>query len=339
MLLTPIFQATGLAGDDTSTQVWCPVVAPDLPDFTIETSERYLVSPSTDEDAYILHSASLGVVSTPATVAENGLVSAVSALESPTNTWDDGADMDGKPEPKLVYGLDTANPTVPEPPSRLLRSGVFLDDSHSRCLSSPPAPNDSRSEVHRTTPLGQTDLAVPCVDGSSNEPQNGLLFKESLSAAFVRPASPLPPSSPGSINGFVEYLDSTLFSPISSPARTSSPPNFFTSSPSRHAALKSPPTSPGPIKMLTAVPSTIYSRPLKRPRSPETVITSADDRDGGSEEQTIKKKVGYTCNTRSHHTHIISRNRMHMTPLSPSGAHTFLNAVSTRSSRCHFGHR
>ena len=119
VLFTPIFQAIGSAGDDISTQVENPVAALDLPDSTIETSERHLVSPSLDEDAYIIHSASLGVASTSVTIAENGLVYGVTALEALANTRHDGAVMDGKLKTGFIYGFDTTDSTVSEPPTPL----------------------------------------------------------------------------------------------------------------------------------------------------------------------------------------------------------------------------
>lgn len=308
MLLTPVFQVVRLVVDDVSTQAESPVAAPDLPDSTIGTSERYSVSPSADEHAYIQRPASSNVMATPLTLPENGLASGATVLESPTNTRHDGAITQSELETKFVYGFDTTAPTVSEPPSRLPHYGVFSDVSYARCPSSPPAPNDSCSNVSRTPPPGQTDLVAPCADDSSNGLQNSVPLEESLSVTFVRPASPLPPSSPGPINDSIECSSSTFIppsSPISSPAPTSSPPNLFTSSPSRHAIYKSPPTSPGPVKNTTAAPPTIYSRSLKRPRSPETVITPADDQGEDSEEQTVKKKVRYAQDQNSPCSHYL----------------------------------
>lgn len=310
MLLTPISQVTESAKDEVSMQVDDPAVAQDFSGPTIEDSKRYLVPPGVNEDAYIQPSASLNVTATPFVLAQNGLASGVSVLEPLTDTQHDSVLAHSGLETDFVCGLDMTHRTVPEPISQLIYVAAFSHLSRPRHASPSAAPNSSCSEICHTLSPGKTDLPIPCADDTSNESPNSSLFKDSVSVTFARPVSPLPPSSPGFIYGPMEYSDHTSIHPLpsqSSPVPTSSPPNFFTSSPHRYGIHRSPPTSPSPAEKLTAIPLTVNYNPLKRPRSPEMVATPADNQYEGMKEQTTKKKARYARNTGMRDTHTVSR--------------------------------
>ena len=296
---------------DISTQVENPVVVQSFSDPSIENLERYLVSPGVNKNAYIQSSASLDVAMGPLVLAQNGLASGISALQSSTDIQHDGVLAHSELETDLDCGFDMTHRAVTEPISQLFYVLAFSRLSCPLHASPPTVPNSSCSETHHTPSTDQTELSAFCADDSSNEqPNSSSLFKESVSATFARPISPLPPSSPGFVNDYsMEYSDYGPIPPLplqSSPVPSSSPPNLFTSSPSRHVMNKSPPTSPGPAENLTTVPSTVNSNPLKRPRSPETATTPTDDRNGDSGEQTAKK-ARYARNTRIYDIHTVSR--------------------------------
>ena len=273
--------------DDISAQVGDPVVAQDFSDPIAENSTWCLLSPGVNDNAYIQSSDSdsSDVTTPPFVPMENGLTSSgVSALEPPMDVQHDGV------------------LTITEFTSLLHYVIAFSRLSCLPCASPPTVPNSACFKIDHTPPPGQTDISASYTDDSSSELSNpSALFKESISTTFVRPASPLPPSSPGFVNDYpMEYPNYAPISPFPSqpsPVSSSSPPNFFTSSPTRHAMYKSPPTSPGPAEGHTVVHSTVSSNPLKRPHSPEAVITSLEDHNEGLEEQTAKKKVRYTHDT------------------------------------------
>jgi len=282
-------------------------VTQDSPDPRIEDSKRCLDPPDANEDAYIQSSASLHITMGPLIPAESGLASDVSALESPMDIQHDSVLVQSE---ILGCGFDATHCAVTESISQLCYVAAFSPLS-SRHASPPTVSNNPSSEIHRALSPGQTDLSASCADVSSNEPPNSSLFEEPVSITFARPVSPLPPSSPGFTNDYsMEYSDCgpiPPFSSRSSPVPCSSPPNFFTSSPSRHVMQTSPPTSPSPAGKLPVVPLTVKSNSLKRPHSPETAETSASGHNGGSEGQPAKKKARHTCNSRVYHTQIISR--------------------------------
>jgi len=287
-------------------------VVQDFSNPSIENSERRLVSPGVNKGAYIQPSVSLDVTTGPLMLTQNGLASGVSALKSSMDIQHDGVLVHSELETDPGCGFDTTHRTVTEPISQLFYALAFSGLSCLRHVSPPTVPNSSCSETNHTLSTGQTDLSASCSNDSSGEPQNSSLFEEPVSVTFARPVSPLPPSSPGFTNDYsMEYSD---YEPIpllpsrSSPVPASSPPNLFTSSPSRHVIDKSPPTSPGPTEKLADVLPTVNYNPLKRPRSPETATTPADDRGGDLGEQTAKKKARYTRNTRAHDTHAVFRN-------------------------------
>ena len=292
---SPTPQVTELAKDDASTQAGNPVVTQDFSDPTIENSNWCSDSPGVKKDAYIQSSASLDVITTPLMLVEDGLTSSGgSGLESPMDIHPDHAVVHSELETDSGCGFDTTHRTIAESISQLLYTIAFSRLSCPPHTSPPAAPNSSFSEVSYAPSPSQIDLSVSYAGDSLNEPLNpSSSFAEPASTAFVRPASPLPPSSPGFINDYaMEFSDCALIPPfpsLSSPASSPSPPNFFTSSPSRHALHKSPPTSPVSTEELTAVPSAVYFNPLKRRHSPETVATFTNDHDEDSAEEPTKK--------------------------------------------------
>jgi hypothetical protein len=285
-------------------------VAQDSPDPVIENLKRCLVPPGVDEDAYIQSSVSPDVTMGPLVLSQNTPASGVSALESSMDIQHDGVFVRSEPETDLGCGFDATHRTVTESISQLFYVVAFSRLSCPRRTSPPAVPDSSCSGTHHTPSTGETDLPASCVDDSSSEPPNSSsLSKESVSVTFTRPVSPLPPSSPGFVGDYsMEYSD---YEPVpqfpsqSSPVPSSSPPNVFTSSPSRRAIDKSPPTSPGPAEKLMVVPSSVNSNPLKRPHSPETATTPADDHNEDSGEQTAKKKARYARNTRIYDTYCL----------------------------------
>ena len=275
-------------------------MAQDFSNPSVGSSERGLVSPGINKGAYIQPSVSLDVTTEPLMITQNGLTSGASALKSSMDIQHDGIVMHSELETDPGCGFDMTHRAVTEPISQLFYVLAFSGLSCLRHASPPTVLNSTCSETNNTLSTGQTDLSASCSDDSSDESQNSSLFKEPVSVTFVRPVSPLPPSSPGFSNDYSmecsDYEPIPLFPSRSSPVPASSPPNFFTSSPSRHVMDKSPPTSPGPAEKLAALP-TVNSNPLKRPRSPETATTPADDRSGDLGEQITKKKARYAPNT------------------------------------------
>lgn len=299
--LTPAPQVTELAKDDISAQVRNPAVAQDFSDPTTDKSNWCLLSPGVNKDAYIQHSGSSDVTAAPLVPTENGL--AFSDLESPMDVQ-----HDSELETESGRGCDTTHRTLMETFSLLHYVIAF---SHLSCLrhASPPTVLDSAcSEIDHAPSSSQAGISASYGDDSPNELSNSSsLLMESASAAFVRPTSPLPPSSPGFINDYsTECPGYASISPLPSqhsPVPSSSPPDFFTSSPTRHDMYKSPPTSPGSAEKLTVAHSTVVSpNPLKRPYSPE------NDHNEGSGEQPAKKKARHIRDTRICDTHTVSRN-------------------------------
>ena len=256
-----------------------------------------MVSPGVNQDAYIQSSTSLDVTMESLVLAQNGLSSGVSALESSMDIQHDDVLVRSELETDSGCDFDKTHRTVTEPISQLSYVVAFSRLPSPRPASPPTVLNSSGLKIHHTPSLGQTDISVSRTDDSSNEPPSSSLFKESVSVTFARPVSPLPPSSPGFINDSMECSDYGPIPPFPSQSSlmpSPSPPNFFTSSPSSYAVQKSPSTSPGPADKLTAVPLVVNSNPLKRPRSPETATTPADDHNEDLVEQTTKKKARYT---------------------------------------------
>jgi len=310
VLLTPIPQVTESKKVDLSAQVGIADVTQDSPDPGIEDSKQCLDPPGANEDAYIQASASLDVTMGPLILAQSGLVSDVSALESPMDIQHNDVFVQSELETDLGCNFDATHCTVTEPISQLCYVVAFSHLS-SRHASPPTVSNSPSSEIHRALSPGQTDLSASCADVSSNGPPNSSLFEEPVSVTFARPISPLPPSSPGFTNDYsMECSDRGPIPPFpsrSSPVPGSSPPNFFTSSPSRHVMQTSPPTSPSPAEKLPLFLLMGKHNPLKRPRSPETATTPANDQNGALEEQPAKRKARHTCNSRVCDTQIISR--------------------------------
>jgi len=309
---------------------------------TMENSVRCSVSPGVDKDAYIHSSPSLDITAEPLMLVENGRVSSgVSTLDSPMDVQHDSAIVRSDLDTEFGCGFSTTPYITAEPISQLPYIVAFSNHSCSRA-SPPITPNSASSQIRRTPSPGQTDLSAFCVDDSPHDlPNASSLLTEPASATFVRPVSPLPPSSPGFINDCsMEFSDDAPVPPFplpSSPVPSSSPPNFFTSSPTCRAPYKTPPTSPVPAENLTVVPSAVYSNPLKRPRSLDTVGPSVGDQNEELGEGPTKKKVGYARDTRIHDTHAVSRSWIHTNLPSLSGARIFPNIENTRSSRRHFG--
>jgi hypothetical protein len=274
-------------------------VAQDIPDPTSGDSNRCLVFPGVYGDAYIQSTVSLDATAAPLMLTENGCASSgISALGSPMDVQHDSALVHGELETGFPSDFGAASCTVMEAITQLLYIAAFSHLSCSRYPSPSIAANSSCSEVHHIQSPGKTGPPAFCADDSPTEPpKSPPLFTEPVSAAFVGPVSPLPPSSPGFTNDYsMERSDDAPIPPLylrSSPVRSSSPPNFFTSSPTRHALYKSPPTSPTPTEKLTAVLSTMDSIPLKRPRSPDEMATSTVDQGEGPGEETTKRKVRY----------------------------------------------
>ena len=311
MLLTPTPQVNEPKKVDLPAQVGIADVTQDSPDPRIEDSKRCLDPSGANEDAYIQSSASLDVAMGPLILAQSGLVSDVSALEPPMDIQHNDVLVQSELETDLGCSFDATNCTVTEPISQLCYVVAFSHLS-SRHASPPTVSNSPSSEIHRALSPGQTDLSASCADVSSNEPPNSSLFEEPVSVTFARPVSPFPPSSPGFTNDYsMECSDCGPIPPFpsrSSPVPGSSPPNFFTSSPSRYFMQTSPPTSPSPAEKLPLVPLTVKPNPLKRPHSLGTATTPANDHNGASEEQPAKKKARHTCDSRVCDTQIFSRN-------------------------------
>ena len=288
-------------------------MAQDIPDPTSGNPNRCLVFPDVYGDAYIQSTVSPDVTVVPLMLTENGCVSSgISALDTLMDVQHDSALVPGELKTGFAFDFDAASRTVMEAIYQLLYIAAFSHLSCSRHPSPSIVANSSCSEVHYVQSPEKTGLPDFCADDSPTEPPNSPpLFTEPVSAAFVRPVSPLPPSSPGFTNDYsMECSDDAPIPPLysrSSPVRSSSPPNFFTSSPTRHALYKSPPTSPAPTEKLTAVLSTVDSVPLKRPRSPDVMATSTVDQGEGPGEETAKRKVRYAPDVWVRGTHTASR--------------------------------
>ena len=301
MLLIPESQVTELTKGDLPTQSGVPVTH-DIPDPTTENSNLFMVPPGVCDDAYIQPSASLDFTTGPPMLVENDRAySGVSALDSP---------MDAHSEPEMESGsdFDTTPRTVAESVSQLFYTVAFSQLSCPRHAPLPIAPTSASFQIHPAPPSGQTDLSASCADDSSDKLPN---FAGPVAAALARPVSPLPPSSPGFIDDYsMDCSDDVPTDPFplpSSPVRSSSPPNLFTSSPTRHALYTSPPTSPAPTEKPAAILPTANPNLLKRPRSPDTMATFAGDHGEGFGEESTKRKVGYACNARVCRTHAASR--------------------------------
>jgi len=291
--------------DDTPTQAGspdCPIVAQDTQDPTIESLDRRSASPGVYENAYIQLSASLDATEAPLRLMESDRAyPGVSALDSPV-----GVQRGSELEVEFGCGFGMTPSTVTGTISQLIYVIAFSHLSHPRRASPPISPYSPGFQVHRTPLPGQTDISAP-YSGASSDIDSSSVFTEPVPATFVRPVSPFPPSSPGFINDYSVSDDVTipLFPLPSSPVPSSSPPNFFTSSPA-HATYKSPPTSPTPEKP-TAVFPRVGPNPLKRLRSPDTMATPAGEYDEDLGEGTTKKRVRHTRYSRTCGAHAVSR--------------------------------
>jgi len=268
------------ANDDTPTQAGSPVLARVTPDPTIESSNRSSTPPGAYEGGYTQPSASLDVIETTLRPAENGRAYLGA---SPLGSLMD-IQYDSGLETEFGCGSGTTPRTVTGSISELFYVIAFSHLSRPRCASPSIAPNISGAPP----PPGQTDLLASCTADSPDV--NSSVF----SPTFVRPVSPLPPSSPGFINDYSgsDGVTIPLFPLPSSPVPSSSPPTFFTSSPTRLSLYNSPPTSPGPEKP-TAGPSREGPNLLKRPHRPDMMAAPAGDQGGVLGEGTSKKRVRY----------------------------------------------
>ena len=313
MLLTLMSQVVESAKYDVFAQTGSLAEAQDTPDTPTEHSNWHLVSPNVHRDAYIRSSASLNVTMAPLVLVENGRPdSSLSTLDSPMDIQHENDLIHSGLEVESDCGFDTTPRIVTGSLSQLLCVAAFSHLSCPRYASPPVAPDSVDSQVHHTPPPGKTELSAPGTDGSSDEsPNSSLLFTGPASPTFVRPMSPLPPSSPGFTNSYSMECSDDIpipsFPLLSSPVPSSSPPNFFTSSPTRNALCKSPPTSPAPTEKPAAVFSVVDSNPPKRPRSPDTMTTSTGDQVEGLGVETTKRRVRYICYARVYSTHSGSR--------------------------------
>jgi len=308
------------------TQAGSPVLAQDTPDPIIESSNWRSTSPGVYEDAYIQSSASLDVTETSLRPVENGRAClGVSALDSLMDIQHDSALVHSGPEVEFACGSGTTPRNVTGSISELFYVVAFSHLSRPRCTLPSIAPNSAGSQVRHTPPPSQTDLPASCISVSPDV--NSSVFTEPVSATFARPVSPLPPSSPGFINDYSgsDGVTIPLFPLPSSPVPSSSPPNFFTSSPARLAMYNSPPTSPAPEKPMAAL-SRVGPNPLKRPHSSGTMAIPADDQGEVLGEMAPKKRVSYTCYSQTYGAHDASRSRTHSSPLSRYGTRIFPNA-------------
>ena len=285
------------------TQARSPVLAQDTPDPTIECLNWRSTSPGVHEDVFIQPSISLDVTETPLSSVEVHL--GVSALGSLIDIQHDSSLSHSELEVEFGCGSGTTSGTVTRSISELFYVIAFSHLSGPRCASPSVAPNNAGFQVY--TPFaGEIGPPAFCADDSPDV--DSPVFTEPVSATFVRPVSPLPPSSPGFINDYSGADDITipLFPLPSSPVPSSSPPNFFTSSPARHPLHKSPPTSPAPEKPI-AVPSSVDPKPSKRPHNSDTMAIPAGDRGGFLGEGTPKKRVRYTRYGQTCGTHAAPR--------------------------------
>ncbi|KAF9643554.1 hypothetical protein BDM02DRAFT_1413097 [Thelephora ganbajun] len=284
------------AKEDTSVQARSLAVAQYTSDFITEDLNWCFSSPGVDKDAYSRSSVSLDLTAVPLTLVDNDRASSdVSALDSPMDIQHDSATAHGEVKMGSGCGFDTSPHTIMEAISQLFFTVAFAHLSCPRHASPLVASDDACYQAHHTSSPVQIDLSAPRADDSSNEPNPSSLFTEPMSVSFVHPGSPLPPSSPGFINDYsMECSDDAPIPPSfplsSSPVPSSSPSNFFTSSPTRYTPYTSPPTSPVPTQQFTAVPLTAYTNPLKRPYNSDTVATSTEDQDEGFGEEPAKKK-------------------------------------------------
>lgn len=281
-----------------------PVLAQDTQDPTVENLNWRPPSPGVYEGAYIQPPASLAATEAPLGLVENGRTYlGVSALDSLMDIQHDSALLSSELGAEFGCGFGTTPRTVAGSISELFYVIAFSHLSRPRCASPTIAPNSAGSQAHYTSPPGQADFPAPCSGDSLD-----VNFTEPVSAIFVRPVSPLPPSSPGFINDYSGSDDVAipLFPLPSSPVPSSSPPSFFTSSPARYALYKSPPTSPAPEKP-SAILSRIDPNPLKRPHSPNTMVTPAGDRGAVLGEGAPKKRVRYTRYSQTYGAHTTSR--------------------------------
>ena len=279
-------------------------------DSIVEDSECCSVSPGFNGHAYIQPSIPLGVTTAPATPVENYHASAcASALDSSVEAENDRAVVHSELPTGFGHDCDGVPRTLAEAVSHLLYAAAFSHFSCSRHASPPVASSNTGTGSRVHVPPGR-DTSVACADDISDEQQSFPVFTNPVSAAFTRPISPLPPSSPGSIDDYpMECLDDVsvaLFPLPCSPVPSSSPPNFFTSSPTHGSLDTSLPTSPVPTEKFNSASLTARANPLKRPRSPDAAKNSADDLDV-SLEKPIKKKASDTHDTRTRYTQTVSR--------------------------------
>ena len=231
-----------------------------------------------------------------ATVENDRTRSVVPALDSPMETQCGSALLRSGLKVEPGCDFDPALLEVTESISQLFYVIAFSHLSCPRHVLPSIALNSVSPKIQHT--LYPVQNSAPYADDSSGEPPDSLRFTEPVSAVFVRPASPLPPSSPGFTHDYSMECSDDLSIPqfplLSSPVPSSSPPNFFTSSPTRHAPWRSPLTSPVSVEKPTTALQTVGSNPLKRPRSPGTTAASLGDQDDSLEGETTKKMVRCT---------------------------------------------
>ena len=268
------------------------------------------VSPCASECAYIQSPAVLGITATPFLLAGSDSVSGVPVLDLPMDTEPDCVTVCDEPATNFDLGRDQTPCAISESIPQLFCVAAFSHLASPR-HASPSVSQNSPSSQTNHTPFASEDMSTSCAGDLPNEQPNSPLSTEPVSANFPHPIFPLPPSSPGMIDDYsMEYSDDVPVpslplpsSPVpslplpSSPVQSSSPPNFFASSP-RNSLGRSPPTSPGPDENLTAVPSTVHS--LKRPHSPGSATTTLGDQNDDSREGPIKKKARGVCSVMVH---------------------------------------
>ena len=275
-----------------STRAGSPVAAQDPPDPVTDNLNWRSASPGVYEDAYIQPSDSMDVTTAPLGPVENGRAYlGLSSLDSPMDIQHDSALVQSELEEEFRRDFGATPCTITGSTSRLLHVVAFSHLSRPRYTSPPIALDSAGPQVHHTSPPDKRDLSGSYI-GDSSDVNFSSVSAEPLSSAFIRPVSPLPPSSPGLTNDHSSSDDVTItpFPLPSSPVPSSSPPNVFTSSPARHALCKSPPTSPAPEKPMAVLPLT-GPTPLKRLRSPDAMTTPTGGHNAGQGEGTAKKRV------------------------------------------------
>jgi hypothetical protein len=247
--------------------------------------------------------------STLVLVENSSTFSASSLLDSSADTRHDGATVHSELTTGFNFDCDATPSALGESISQLFYAVAFSHLSCPRYVSQPIALDSSVPQVHRALSPGQ-DISASCADNSSNEPPSSTLFANLVPSTPPGSISPLPPSSPGFSNdSFMELsCDAPAYPSAlpSSPVPSSSPPNFFTSSPTLNPLENSPPTSPVSVGKLTGVLPTSLANPLKRPRTSHTTAASPGGRDDLGEEP-VKKKVRHAHDTRIYGTYAVSR--------------------------------